>query len=243
VLKTAENPNYNIEQPVFTLEKIVTKPLNQAFDTVQADNYKGIGFSHFDFGVYKDESIRRTYVRIMQLARGYVRNWEDMKKNGEGFYLWSKNAGSGKTLMACMIANELFKRYKVPSQVLTMSTIFKMIQDTFDNEDISELKLFNIIEHIPLLIIDEIGSENRTSDWKHDKVSEIIDMRYNARKPVIFTSNLHFEDFKYHDRVKSRIDEMSIMFEFPKFDYRRVISDRREELLLNKLVANKGANQ
>jgi DNA replication protein DnaC len=42
----------------------------------------------------------------MNIAKDYVANWNDMKKNGLGLLLWG-NVGSGKSYMAACVANEL----------------------------------------------------------------------------------------------------------------------------------------
>lgn len=45
----------------------------------------------------------------MQVAKNYVANWNNMKKNGLGLLLWG-SVGSGKSYMAACVANELIRQ-------------------------------------------------------------------------------------------------------------------------------------
>ena len=60
------------------------------------------------------------------------------------------------------------------------------------------------LKTVEVLIIDDIGMEN-ASKWANDKVYEIINHRYNAKKKTIYTSNISLKDMDYDDRIVSRI--------------------------------------
>lgn len=228
----------NSNAPVFALKRTEKKALSQCFATEQAQHYAGMMLSDFDTKIFKTErEVYNDYQVVLKLITGYLRNWKSMKAEGAGLYFWSNSAGSGKTMLASVIANELHRKHGVTSQIMTMATIFRMLKEAFNPANsYSEDRVMNVIRHIPLLIIDEIGFEAKESDWKRDMVYEIVDLRYNMRKPVLFTSNLPIEDLPYHVRVRSRIKEMAVEVDFPDFDYRNVKGDRREQELLSKIL-------
>ena len=60
------------------------------------------------------------------------------------------------------------------------------------------------------LVLDELGSTERVSDWHRDAVEFLLGSRYNAGAPTLITSNLNLEQIKakYGDRVQSRLVEM-----------------------------------
>ncbi len=57
------------------------------------------------------------------------------------------------------------------------------------------------------LILDDVGSSTKQTEWREEILFEILDYRYNTMKPTIITSNFAGEDFKknYHSRVHSRL--------------------------------------
>lgn len=60
------------------------------------------------------------------------------------------------------------------------------------------------------LVLDELGSTERVSDWHRDAIEFLLGARYNAGAPTLITSNLNLEQIKikYGDRVQSRLVEM-----------------------------------
>jgi DNA replication protein DnaC len=206
------------------------KPLCYAYGSEQANKYEGKLL--VDFTTDKE----RGYTKIKKIAEAYLTKWEGLSKEGIGMYFYSDSVGCGKTLLACIIANELYNRNKVASQIYTMNDLFTLFQESFSNSDISSLRILNVIKSVPLLILDEIGFEAKKTDWRHDKVLEIIDTRYQSGKPTIFTSNVDIKDLPYHPRVASRVEEMGVLIEFPDYDHRQDEADKRQKQLLNKIT-------
>lgn len=57
------------------------------------------------------------------------------------------------------------------------------------------------------LIIDDVGSSTKITEWREEILFAIIDERYNSMKPTIVTSNFTQKEFleKYHPRIHSRL--------------------------------------
>lgn len=229
----------NVPEPVFELQKLDKRALNQCFDTEQAKHYEGMTLETFNVVVIEEKSPAsvQAYRAILNIIDGYLRNWEKVQANGAGLYFWSESAGSGKTMLACVVANMLYTKYGVSSQIITMAAIFRLLKEVYNsNGSLSEDRVFNMVKYVPLLIIDEIGYEDQETPWKRDMVYEIVDVRYNIKKPVLFTSNLPIESLPYHQRVHSRIQEMAVQIDFPDFDYRTVKGDQREQELKQMIL-------
>jgi DNA replication protein DnaC len=80
---------------------------------------------------------------------------------------------------------------------------------------------FELIRNAPLLILDDLGTENATA-WAREKLYQIVNHRYNERYATVFTSNQ--EPDQIDGRVFSRmcdprVDAMIIHIEAE--DYRR----------------------
>jgi len=71
-----------------------------------------------------------------------------------------------------------------------------------------------------MLFIDDLGSEKISDEWGKEKINSLIDVRYNAEKPMIITTNLSAEEmidflkFKGINKISDRLNEMLKEFNF-----------------------------
>ncbi len=96
--------------------------------------------------------------------------------------------GTGKTHLACSIANQHMQG-GMPVICMTMIDLLAKIKNSFDtNETATEAEIMKLYEEIPLLVIDDIGSEQAT-EWGITRIYAIINARYEAYMPTIVTTN------------------------------------------------------
>lgn len=96
--------------------------------------------------------------------------------------------GTGKTHLATAIANQLITT-GTPVIAMTMIDLLARIKQSYDgSENANEADIMKIYEEVPLLIIDDIGSEQPT-EWGITRIYAIINARYEAYMPVIVTTN------------------------------------------------------
>lgn len=109
------------------------------------------------------------------------------QKERNGLFI-TGSYGTGKTHLACAIANQLIRGGK---QVIcmTMIDLLAKIKSTFESSDnTTEADVRKLYEDVPLLIIDDIGSEQAT-EWGSTMIYSIINARYEAYMPTIVTTN------------------------------------------------------
>lgn len=96
--------------------------------------------------------------------------------------------GVGKTHLAASIANQLLQR-RTPVICMTMIDMLDRIKETFDKSgEGTEAQIKRLYTDVPLLIIDDLGSEQPT-EWGSTTIYSIINARYEAYMPVIVTTN------------------------------------------------------
>ena len=96
--------------------------------------------------------------------------------------------GTGKTHLAAAISNQLING-GIPVICMTMIDLLARIKQTFDRGDnATEADVMKIYEEVPLLVIDDIGSE-QPSEWGSTKIFAIVNARYEAYMPTIVTTN------------------------------------------------------
>lgn len=114
------------------------------------------------------------------------------KKERNGLFI-SGTKGTGKTHLAAAIANQLIQG-GTPVICMTMIDLLSKIKATFDRGGgASEADILRIYKDVPLLIIDDMGTEQPT-DWGLSKIYTIINARYEAYMPTIVTTNYSGEE-------------------------------------------------
>lgn len=144
-----------------------------------------------------------------KICKAYVENWDSLYKKNTGLMLYGP-VGSGKSFFAACIANALIDK-GVPAMFTTISTLSAAMNKNFSENRESVLKR---IASVPLLIIDDIGTERDTA-FGYENLYDVINARYKANKPLIITTNLTLNAIKEvkdvsKQRIYSRISEMCI---------------------------------
>lgn len=169
----------------------------------------------------------------MEYARRYVENWEKMKADNLGFYLWG-DPDSGKSYLAACIANGLIEK-EISVRMTNFTTILNNLGASFEgrNEYIERLCRF------PLLIIDDLGTE-RGTEYALEHVYNVIDSRYRSGKPLILTANISPDVLNNppdiaHARIYSRILEMCVPIHVMGIQNRKQTAQRKMETLKNMM--------
>lgn len=137
--------------------------------------------------------------------------------------------GTGKSLLAAMILNELILTARMACRYIKISRdFFQQLRATFSND--SGLygrteSVFNEIARQDVLVIDDFGIQS-DSDWEQRMLYDLIDMRYENDLPTIITSNVDLDAVRtlFKGRIYSRFAEMLHTVEFFQVrDYRQDI--------------------
>lgn len=172
--------------------------------------YKDVTFETTETG--HNDTFDKAYIR----CKKYCAAADKVLADGLGIYLYG-DKGTGKTHLTACIANELMQDNR---QVLftNFAEIAKMIKGTFGNARESEADYINRIATVDFLFLDDIGTErvqaaNGGDLWLQEKIFDVLNKRYNNRKPTIFTSNYTLQELITErgimDKTVDRIVEMS----------------------------------
>ena len=189
------------------------------------DNYKG----------EKDKSYT--------IAKNYVKEYEQMKKENIGL-LFCGTVGSGKTYLACCIANALIEEYMIRVKIRNFAQIINDLQKS--GFDLDKNEYIESLTNVSVFILDDLGIERDTS-YAQEQVYNIVNSRYLKQKPTIFTTNLPYEKIQNSDdgveyeRIYSRIIEMCIPIKVMGEDFRKRL--QKEKLKQNKERLLKGGER
>lgn len=143
--------------------------------------------------------------------------------------MWSDTKGSGKTMVAAALANELINEHHRYVKFATSLDILDEIRNTYNkSSEETESKLLKDLVTSEFLIIDDFGTE-RATDWAGEKFYQIVNKRYVNKKVTIYTSNYDLRTLKYDDRITNRIKERSYIAHFPEESVREVIAREQNQ--------------
>ena len=127
------------------------------------------------------------------------------------------NAGTGKTHLACAIIREAGGKYRIAPDIVEEMRRAK----SFTAND-TEADIIKYYGHVPLLVIDEIGRGIAATDEKY-MLYQILNARYNTRKPTVLISNHKKADFLQYIGVAAadRLVESAEIWELNGESYRR----------------------
>ena len=167
--------------------------------------YRKMGFpeSQMEYWTFDNDDLGNE--KLTNMAKRYVNHFDDLFKEGKGLLLYG-GVGTGKTYIACMIANALIDK-GYPVLVTNFARILSTLQGTFDKQE-----YLDSLNQFKLLIIDDLGIE-RDTGYAKEQVFNIIDSRYRAGLPMIITTNLTMQklamesdlaDKRVYDRILER---------------------------------------
>ena len=163
--------------------------------------------------------------RIRKICCRYADAFAEMMTKNQGLLFYG-SAGTGKTFAAACIANALLEQ-KVPVVMTSFVKLLSTVQGFQQDDE----KLIAHLNRAQLLIIDDLGAE-RSTDFALEKVYGIVDSRYRAQLPVIFTTNLSLKEMKdavdmRYVRIYDRIFELCYPLEFQGGSWRKAKAKKR----------------
>ena len=178
---------------------------------------------------YDNKFIPENQVRVRKIME-YAAEFSECLKTGKSIYIFSDNPGVGKTFLACALLQEIagyaaewfynevdrmpMIQYGVQLDNTYLPVYFadsaELVDSRFEEESIGELSK---ARRADFLVLDDVFNE-RDTEFALGEVAKLINHRYKARKPTIFTSNHKYDELVSDtygvklDRVASRLDEM-----------------------------------
>ena len=127
------------------------------------------------------------------------------------------NAGTGKTHLACGLIREAGGKYRTAPEIVEEMRRAKSFTAAETEADI-----IDYYGRLNLLVIDEIGRGISATDEKY-MLYQILNARYNTRKPTVLISNFTKADFLQYIGVAAadRLVESAEILEMNGESYRR----------------------
>ena len=171
------------------------------------DRYKDTTFDKTDLD--RPEDFRKAFQR----CRKYCQIPDQALEHGYGMYIYG-DSGTGKTHLTACMCNELMSQLK-QCLFTNFFEISKLIQSTWNGNTDSAIIIKRICD-VDFLFLDDLGTEILTKggedNWLQGQVFDIINKRYNNKKPTIFSSNYSMNELiKDRGMMKKTVDRIGEM--------------------------------
>lgn len=129
----------------------------------------------------------------------------EFARNPNGWLAFIGKPGCGKTHLAAAIANYRY-RMGEPTILVTVADLLDYLRAGFSPTPTTSFeKRFAELKTVPLLVMDQLDLANASS-WSLEKLRQIINHRYVARLPTVFTSA---QEFNHIDpAIRSRLADV-----------------------------------
>lgn len=193
-------------------------------ETRMPQKYIGKMATDFQWSEYREDT-----TALKSIVNAFVVKFEEsFLAQHRGLYIYSETKGSGKTLLACCLGNEIAKRYGYKVKFATATDYLEAVKDKSD--------LKQQCKECDLLILDDFGVQD-SKDWIVETFFGLINYRNTNMCSTIITSNVPRNHKSIEDRIRSRIHEMCLEIHLPEYSVRDKKTDEQEKAFINSLLA------
>lgn len=187
-------------------------------------NMPDCDFEHFSLSYYEGRSDSgvdcfKRMSENLEFCRQYA---ERFSTNSSSLFLLGKT-GIGKTHISLSIAKEVIKRGFTVAYGSLLNYLRIIEKEHFGRSENPETDTLQILIGADLLILDDLGSEFRTSFYE-SVIYNIVNSRINLGLPTIISSNLSVPELQknYNDRIISRLFSVYHIIPFVGEDIRQI---------------------
>lgn len=139
-------------------------------------------------------------VKRRDTLRSYALNWARVKKQGISVAI-TGNVGTGKTGLACSVANTIMREFGATTAFMTAYGAVRHMRDTWGRKGKTEREALDDLINVDLLVLDEVGASVGT-EAEMTSLFEVINGRYSERRPIMLLSNLPLEDYSAAGQIR-----------------------------------------
>lgn len=209
-------PGYGIAQPFYydaNTNYVKERKINSGIPKEFAYKFgKNFNWSYYTDGMEFQKKI----------VNKFIIQYEKFKQAGKGLYIYSKTSGSGKTMLACCLANEVIERYGTVVKFCSVTDYLNLVIEK-SSEAKEQIESFR---NCGLLVLDDIGVQTEKKEWVSTALFDLIDERYRNLRPTIYTSNLESEIASSNERLNDRIYSSTVPIVLPEVSVRKELADK-----------------
>lgn len=221
------------------IEILLAFPCPECSHMSRVTNENGIPdeFAEADMQKFSFHYYEKDMSQAEQIVWYAVQNIEKYMDDKKGFYLWSKQAGSGKTFLACSMGRSISIRYNLRLQFVSSQDYMTTLGEDIDRrkQDAGCRLEAEKYKNADVLILDDLGTE-KNNDWTRAEIHKLLEHRKRENKFTIITSNVEQTELKYEPRTISRIQSDLLPIHMPEEAIRAQKAKESNMKLMQKIM-------
>lgn len=209
----------------------------EAFKAAELKKAAGLGQKNWDVTFDNTEIYSIQFEVVYKRLKKYCQVADVVLDRGIGVYLYGDRGVGKSRLTACMVDALTKQLYSV--LFTNFDNIALALKASFDKNTasgMSEKEIMDKLDGVDFLFIDDFGTEKVTKNgedmWLQTKVYDIVNARYENKKPIIFTSNYSLQELAVKRGIDAktvdRIVETTATIKLEGQSYRRKIHDQQK---------------
>lgn len=192
-------------------------------DRLFAESMVGSRLKSATFETWKH---RKGTERMLEAAKNWASFWDAGDNNGNGLILIGP-VGTGKSHLAAACVHHVLGRMRAAVFADTMQ-LMDRLNATYDDHKETENQVLGTLAKADLVVLDDVGAR-RWTESQRDRIGRVINDRYNARLPIIVTTNLDINPLAGYvgDRSIDRLLETCDVVKTDATSYRREMARAR----------------
>lgn len=200
------------------------------------DNFRNHDFTMIDWELYTDRDGKPYDMgKVKRLLQSFYVTFDQWEKEGLGLYIHSRARGTGKTMLASCICNELNRKYPWSIRFVAESELIPLEKNADETAlDRAEQDPIGELCRCKLLVIDDLGA-TQGGQWLENIMFRIMDERDKNNLVTIITSNVPLSELMLDDRVVDRINKRCVPIKLPDVMIRANESTRTKRDFLQRM--------
>ncbi|MGH8073676.1 MAG: ATP-binding protein [Lysobacter sp.] len=138
--------------------------------------------------------------RAVTILRSYANRWQSVRPRGISGLLVG-GAGTGKTGLALCVAHAVMRSEGATVAFMSAYGAVRHQRDTWGRRGRTEREALDDLLAPDLLILDDVGT-SVGSDAEVSMLFEVLNGRYQERRPTFLTSNLPMDDYEVNGQKR-----------------------------------------
>ena len=135
--------------------------------------------------------------REISIARKFISNNQYFRENNRGLYIYGKIPGCGKTMLGCMLANEIIYNHSFSVKYIKQSDYL----DLGKSDETAAKETFRSIRDCILLFLDDFGP--CSTSWQRETIFGLIEHRQRQGHITVYMSQIPPDKIRLDDSHKA----------------------------------------
>lgn len=215
--------DYGAAKVLFPGETVTKESINyRAARSGIPSQFAGVRWPDFKWSYY-GESMKGS--RELAIARSFIANNQLFRERNKGLYIFGKIPGSGKTMLGCMLANEIIHKHIFSVKYTEQSKYLELMKS---DEQAAKAEAKAIRDSI-VLFLDDFGECN--TSWQKECIFRLIENRQREGHITVYMSLFPPDRVKLDNNGKANdlINASALGLRLPDIPIRAQLAAKQSE--------------